>query len=66
MFPMWTVFRMILGYLRLNLDEAERGFSYHQDAPLDMRMDQSAPLSAYHVINEYPYNELVKNFLSLR
>ncbi|OTP09572.1 ribosomal RNA small subunit methyltransferase H [Enterococcus sp. 10A9_DIV0425] len=51
-----------LGVSSPQLDEAQRGFSYHQDAPLDMRMDQSAPLSAYHVINDYSYNDLVKIF----
>ncbi|WP_379945726.1 16S rRNA (cytosine(1402)-N(4))-methyltransferase RsmH [Enterococcus devriesei] len=51
-----------LGVSSPQLDEAERGFSYHQDAPLDMRMDQTAPLSAYQVVNDYSYHELVKIF----
>lgn len=51
-----------LGVSSPQLDEAERGFSYHQEASLDMRMDQDASLTAYQVVNEYSYNELVKIF----
>lgn len=51
-----------LGVSSPQLDERERGFSYKQDAPLDMRMNQEAELSAYEVVNTYSYHELVKIF----
>lgn len=48
-----------LGVSSYQFDEAERGFSYNLDSRLDMRMNQSQKLSAYEVVNEYSYNELV-------
>ncbi len=51
---------MDLGVSSHQLDIAERGFSYIKDAPLDMRMDQTAPLTAYDVVNNYSERELVR------
>ncbi|MCM3321810.1 16S rRNA (cytosine(1402)-N(4))-methyltransferase RsmH [Cytobacillus kochii] len=51
-----------LGVSSPQLDTPERGFSYHHDAPLDMRMDKQAEVSAYDVVNHWSYNELVKIF----
>ena len=47
-----------LGVSSPQLDDARRGFSYQQDAPLDMRMDGSAPLTARQLVNTASYEEL--------
>ena len=49
-----------LGVSSVQIDSADRGFSFHQDAKLDMRMDTSKSFSAYNVVNEYSYNDLVR------
>ena len=49
-----------IGVSSMQLDEDYRGFSFHHDAPLDMRMDTDSAFSAYNVVNEYDYNDLVR------
>lgn len=49
-----------LGVSSPQFDEGDRGFSYRYDAPLDMRMDQEAELTAYDVVNTYERDELVR------
>lgn len=51
-----------LGFSSPQIDEVERGFSFMNDAPLDMRMDREQKLTAYEVVNEMSENELVKYF----
>lgn len=51
---------MDIGVSSHQLDEAERGFSFHQNAPLDMRMDRSNPVSAATVVNQWSEEELAR------
>lgn len=51
-----------LGVSSPQLDEGERGFSFHKDAPLDMRMNQNEKLSAKEVVNNYSLEDLTRIF----
>lgn len=51
-----------IGVSSPQLDEESRGFSFHKDAKLDMRMDTSKEFSAYELINDYEYKDLVRIF----
>lgn len=49
-----------IGVSSFQVDNPERGFTYREDAPLDMRMDTDAPLTAKEIVNTYPREELVR------
>lgn len=51
-----------LGVSSPQFDKGERGFSYRFDAKLDMRMNRSKELNAHHIVNTWPYEDLVKIF----
>ena len=51
---------MDLGVSSPQFDEGDRGFSYREDARLDMRMDQRNPLTAYDIVNSYSLDEIFR------
>ena len=51
-----------IGVSSVEIDESSRGFSYMQNGPLDMRMDQNSNLTAESIINNYSQEELIKIF----
>ena len=51
-----------IGVSSPQLDEGDRGFSFHKDAKLDMRMDKEKSFSAYELVNTYEYKDLVRIF----
>jgi 16S rRNA (cytosine1402-N4)-methyltransferase len=53
---------MDLGVSSMQIDRPERGFSYSNDAPLDMRMDPAAPLTAAEIVNHWDERELARVF----
>ncbi len=60
--PKFDVIYFDLGVSSMQLDEAERGFSFTKDGPLDMRMDATLEKTAATVVNNYPEKELMRIF----